>query len=135
MRIKHKVVARFRDGSLAKGFTHDFSPYNDVFHITKPKDEREALEISMSRLKAVFFVKSFLGEQAFKGRDFAKKRLSLISGMKLKVTFVDEETIYGTTNGYSPLRKGFFLMPANKASNNERLFVIREATHDVRTWA
>ena len=134
MRIKHKVVARFRDGSLVKGFTHDFSPYNDVFHITKPKDEREALEISTSQLKAIFFVKSFQGDQEYKGKDFTKEKLSHIPGLKLKVTFADGETIYGTTTGYSPHRKGFFLMPANKASNNERLFVIREATSKVETW-
>lgn len=134
MKIEHKVVARFRDGSLVKGFSHDFSPYNDVFHVTKPKDEREALEISRSQLKAVFFVKSFQGDQEFKGKDFTKEKLSHIPGLKLKVTFADGETIYGTTTGYSPQRKGFFLMPANKASNNERLFVIREATSKVETW-
>ena len=134
MRIKHKVVARFHDGSLVKGFTHDFSPYNDVFHITRPRDENEAQEISMSQLKAVFFVKSFQGDQEYKGKDFTKEKLSHIPGLKLKVTFADGETIYGTTTGYSPQRKGFFLMPANKASNNERLFVIREATSKVETW-
>ena len=134
MKIRHKVVARFRDGSLVKGFTHDFSPYNDISHITKPRDEREALEISVSQLKAVFFVKSFQGDQEFKGKEFTKEKLSHIPGLKLKVTFSDEEIIYGTTTGYSPHRKGFFLMPANKASNNERLYVIREATSKVETW-
>ena len=93
MKIRHKVVARFRDGSLVKGFTHDFSPYNDISHITKPRDEREALEISVSQLKAVFFVKSFQGDQEFKGKEFTKEKLSHIPGLKLKVTFSDEEII------------------------------------------
>jgi len=54
--------------------------------------------------------------------------------LKVRVDFLDGEVIYGMTHGYSPSRKGFFVFPADKDTNNERVFVIREATAAVKTW-
>jgi hypothetical protein len=51
-----------------------------------------------------------------------------IPGLKVKVTFFDGEVMYGSTNGYAPERKGFFIFPADEESNNERVFIIREST-------
>jgi hypothetical protein len=50
------------------------------------------------------------------------------------VAFLDGEVVYGMTNGYSPNRKGFFVFPADKKTNNERIFVIKESTTSVKTW-
>ncbi len=36
--------------------------------------------------------------------------------------------MYGSTHGYAPNRRGFFLFPADKQSNNERVFVIQAST-------
>jgi hypothetical protein len=54
--------------------------------------------------------------------------------LKIRVDFLDGEVMYGMTHGYAPSRKGFFVFPADKDTNNERVFVIREATAAVKTW-
>jgi len=37
----------------------------------------------------------------------------------------------GATQGYQPGRPGFFLIPADAQSNNERCFVVTAATQEV----
>ena len=37
----------------------------------------------------------------------------------------------GTTQGYQPGRLGFFVIPADPDSNNERCYVVTNATQDV----
>jgi len=53
------VVARFVDGRMVKGSTHDFAPNNARFHIYPGGDETSpAMPIAMDALKAVFYVKT-----------------------------------------------------------------------------
>jgi hypothetical protein len=47
------------------------------------------------------------------------------------VVFQDGETLVGTTQGYDPTRPGFFVIPADPASNNDRCFVVTRATKTV----
>lgn len=55
-----------------------------------------------------------------------------LRGMKIKVKFADGELIRGTTTGYNKKRKGFFLFPVDPQSNNERIYVVADAVHDVK---
>lgn len=135
MEIKNSVVVRYRNGRMLKGFTYDFTPNKELFHVAEPNDDRKVTEVSTSDLKAVFYVKTFQGDKNHSGpKDFSKESLKATPGVKLKVTFADGEILYGTTNGYQPGRKGFFLMPADKACNNERVYVLSEATKSIETW-
>ena len=61
--LENKVVARFRDGRIVKGFTHDFNHNKPVFHLTPADNKKELLEINSCQLKAVFFVKTFEGKK------------------------------------------------------------------------
>jgi hypothetical protein len=135
-KIENKVVVRYRDGKMLKGFTYDFNPHKEIFHVTKKTQyAKEVAEVSNSQLKAVFFVKTFEGNKDHRGPDdFSLDSLETISGLKIKVTFSDGEVMYGSTNGYAPDRKGFFIFPADEESNNERVFIIRESTTAVETW-
>ena len=45
--------------------------------------------------------------------------------------FEDGESLVGTTNSYQPGRLGFFVVPADTDSNNERWFIIASATREV----
>ena len=54
-----------------------------------------------------------------------------LGGKKMRVVFQDGEVLLGTTQGYQPGRPGFFLVPADPRSNNERCFVISSATREV----
>ena len=134
-KIENKVVVRSRNGKLLKGFTYDFLPHRNAFHVSETQYAKEVIEVSHSSLKAVFFVKTFEGNKDHRGpEDFSLESLKNTHGLKVKVTFFDGEVMYGATNGYDPERKGFFIFPADKESNNERVFVIREATVAVETW-
>jgi hypothetical protein len=135
MAMKNRVVIRMRNRKRIKGYTWDFAPNRETFHVVDPDDEHKVTELGLSELKAVFYVKSFRGEP---GRDgpppFSKESLKGVPGLKLKITFFDGEVMYGTTNGYQPGRRGFFVLPADKSSNNERVYVLTEATKSVETW-
>lgn len=60
---------------------------------------------------------------------FSKERP--VPGRKIRVVFEDGEVLLGTTQGYDASRPGFFIIPADAASNNERCFVVRIATREV----
>ncbi len=135
MAIKNKIVVRFRDRRILKGYTLDFTPNKAVFHVIDPGDDTKVTEVCDSDSKAIFYVKTFEGTP---GRpsppDFSEESLKGIPGLKLKVTFDDGGVMCGTTNGYTPGRKGFFVFPADKTSNNERAYIFAASTQSVVTW-
>jgi len=120
---------------MVKGYTYDFNPNRKVFHVTYAREDGKIIEASTSLLKAVFFVKTFEGNKDHRGpEDFSLESLKSAPGLKVKVTFSDGEVMYGSTNGYQPDRKGFFIFPADEESNNERVFIIRQSTVTVDTF-
>jgi hypothetical protein len=123
----NKVVVRFKDGTLIKGNTNDFFPNKPLFHISCKDGKIE--KISLEDLKGVFFVKDFQGN-----KDYQNKYEDPIhgAGRKILVEFSDSESIIGYALGYSPDRQGFFITPADLNSNNERIFVIKSATKNVK---
>jgi len=130
--IQNKIVVRYQDGRLMKGITNDFFPNKDMFHLV-PMDtphSSKPLEVRVSELKAVFFVKDFGGNPEYNDRkEFDTTKPAI--GRKIKVVFKDGELIIGTTHGYQPNRPGFFVVPADLQSNIERCFVVTSATQDV----
>ena len=129
---KVKVVVRYSDGRLIKGFTQDFSPNKERFHFI-PADNPSggAIEVSMKNLKAIFMVRDFVGHSLYKER---KKYIEgeKPSGKKVEVTFIDGELLVGTTLGYDPKRQGFFIFPADPKSNNIRVYVVSSFVEKVR---
>ena len=125
-----KVVVRFADGKLLKGTTADFFPNKPVFHLDQGPGGG-VIEIQVSDLKAVFWVKDFAGNPA---HNEAKEFLpgALISGRKAEVSFKDGETLIGTTLGYDPKRPGFFIAITDPKSNNIRLYAVAAAVKSVR---
>ncbi|UCD34724.1 MAG: hypothetical protein JSU90_10600 [Nitrospiraceae bacterium] len=124
--IKNKVVVRYKDGTLEKGHAIDFFPNKVVFHLEH--DDGTTEEIQTEKLKAIFFVKDFIGD-----KQHEKMYRDMIpgGGRKMQVTFLDGETIIGYSQGYSPDRRGFFVIPADKDDNNERIYVVVSATQTV----
>jgi hypothetical protein len=128
----NKVVARFADGRIVKGTTADFSPTKDHFHVIVGSAPAGAtpVEVRTSDLKALFFVRDFLGDRLYNDkRDFDASRPP--AGRRIKVTFKDGEVLVGTTTGYQPARPGFFLVPADAKSNIERCYVVVAATRTI----
>ncbi len=131
--IQNKVVIRYMDGRIRKGITNDFFPNKDFFHMESvgAAPGAKPVDIRVSDLKAVFFVREFGGHPGYEDRkEFESGKP--ITGRKIKVIFKDGEIIVGTTNGYQPDRPGFFVVPADPKSNVERCFVVTGATREVK---
>jgi hypothetical protein len=127
-----RVVVRYANGEILKGFTQDFSPNKDRFRVfLADKPPGQCIEVLIKDLKAVFLVRDFVGNTRYVER---KKYLEGEKplGRKLQVTFHDGEVIVGTTLGYDPSRPGFFLFPADAKGNNIRVYVISSAVREVR---
>lgn len=120
------IVARFIDGKTLKGTTHDFAPDKDLFHVYVDGDEsKPAATIRVAALKAVFFVKTYQGNRYHvEDKSF---RPGNEPGRRIKVTFKDKEEIAGFSTGSLAGRVGFFVLPADPASNNHRIFIVHSA--------
>jgi len=128
----NKVIARFVDGRMVKGTTADFFPNKDLFHVsiaTTPTGT-QTVEINMKDLKALFFVKDLSGgSQHVERNEFDP--IHPTAGRRIKVVFNDGEVLVGTTTGYQRKRPGFFIVPADASSNNERCYVVAAAIREV----
>jgi len=128
-----KIVVRFADRRILKGYSQDFFPNKPAFHLVKnlAKGSATHKEISVSDLKAIFFVKTFAGNPDYKER---KRFLEgdIAQGRKAEVVFLDGEILQGSVLGYDPKGPGFFLFPSDPKSNNHRVFVVNGAVKSFR---
>lgn len=126
----NRIVARFQDGRLMKGFTTDFLPTKDHFHMTLEGQGAagKPVEVRVPELKAVFFVKSFEGDPRHHRSNEPSQGGA---GRRLRIVFKDGEVVVGTTQGYDRSRPGFFVIPVDTSGNNERCFVVVAATSEV----
>lgn len=124
------VVVRYKDGRLLKGTTFDFVPNKDRFHVqASDASGGPSVLVMLADLKAVFFVKDLIGNPEY----VEKKNFNEYhQGIKIRVLFKDGEELVGTAAGYRAERQGFFMFPADSASNNDRVFVVASATE--RVW-
>lgn len=132
-----KIVVKFNDGKIIKGYTTDFNPNRDFFHIhvvseNLSENQDEQVEVNLNIIKAVFFVKDFQGKKEYqKVRTFNGYESGPPSQRKIVVIFKDGENFYGTTHSYTPERNGFFVYPIDQQDNNDRVFVPRSALEKV----
>jgi hypothetical protein len=128
-----KVVARYVNGTLIKGYSYDFAPGRRRFHIFSARDASAApTPVPLSDLKAVFFVRDFNGNAAYNERKrFAPGEPS--AGRRVQVVFRDNEVLVGSTEGDLHSLPGLFVTPADPASNNIRVYAVSSAIRQVRT--
>ncbi len=133
--LKKKVVLKYKDGKIIKGWVEDFRSDRESF-ILYPLieySEEERLEIKFSSLKAVFFIKDFAGNKDYKKvRTFNIDIKVTPSQRKLIVRFKDGENLYSTSHSCGRYKIGFFVYPIDPKDNNERIFVIHSAVESVR---
>ena len=127
------MVVKYANGTVAKGFTQNFSPNRDWFYLTPvDKSSGETIQIFVKRLKAIFIVRDFIGNPTYDERKSYVEGESP-TGVKLEVTFTDGEVMVGSASlGYDPKRQGNFIIPADPNSNNIRVFVVSSAVKSVR---
>jgi hypothetical protein len=127
----NKVVVHYKNGGVIKGTTLDFVAEKPKFHLTHADLRIE--EIDTETMKAVFFVKTFEGNKDYKEpRDFTGVKPADLRGLKVKVTFQDNENVLGSTMGYNKQRKGFFILPLDPQSNNIRIYVVASAIKEIK---
>jgi hypothetical protein len=125
--MQNKIIVRFSDGKILKGTTADLFVTKPVFHL-KDKDTGIIHEIDIFFLKAVYFVKCFDGNPVYQEKDDVE-RSGL--GRKIRVYFKDGETLVGYTQGYSANRDLFIVFPCDPESNNQKVFVVTNATSQI----
>ena len=131
--MQNKIVARYQDGRILRGFTVDFLPAKPHFHLTPTEafQPSEVIEVRVADLKAIFFVKDLTGRaQPYNRRkEFDPEKPA--PGRRIRVVFKDQELLVGTTQGFDRTRPGFFVFPADNEENNDRVFVVTAATQQV----
>jgi hypothetical protein len=127
-----QVVARFQDGQVLKGMAVDFSPRKDHFHLL-PWSSGPGVPptlVPLPDLKGLFFVRHLDGNPAHAEKN-AFDPTNLTPGKRIRVTFRDGEILLGLTRHFRPEVQGFFLLPADQRSNNERCYVLTAATRNI----
>jgi hypothetical protein len=124
-------VVRFKKGKLLKGYTHDFKPMTETFHVV---DQLGGIqEVKCCDLKAVFFVRTFEGRREYvEKKKFSEVDCTALRGLKIKLEFYDGEVIRGFSLGFGKDRRGFYVTPIDPQSNNERIYVVTDALRDVK---
>ena len=126
-----KIVARYTDGQLLKGYTPDFHGSKSQFSVWPARESasHEQVVVPLARLKAVFFVREFGGDP-----DYIEQKVfeSAGHGRRIEVTLLDGEVLVGTTLNYGAGGTGFFIVPADPRANNQRVFVVASAIRQVR---
>jgi hypothetical protein len=135
-----RSVVRLNDGSLLKGYLKDFSSEMETV-VLREAETGKIHTLRIEDLKAVFFVKSFEGDDDYKEKKSYGIRKP--TGNRVFVKFKDGERLVGFVDGKVPWQKGFFLsrkdsdgkgfflLPVDKDTNNIKIFVISSSVDDV----
>ncbi len=129
----NKMVIRFKDGTWMKGKSSDFFPSIRLFQLACLNGT--VVTIDLKDLKAIFFVKSFQGNEHY----IYKYEDVILWGInKMKIDFIDHESMIGYAQHYKCLshhvyysQYGFFITPADFKGNNNRVFVLNSATEKI----
>jgi len=133
--LKKKAVVKYQNGEVIKGWVEELRPDRESFILFPliEYSEEERMEINFNSLKAVFFVKDFIGDKDHKKvRTFNVDLKITPSQRKLIVNFKDGEHLYGTSHSYGRYKVGFFMYPIDPKDNSERIFVVHSAVDSVR---
>ena len=120
----NQVVLRYNDGRLTRcALTREFTPLD--FAVEAETADGEAIQVNISDLKAIFFLKDPVRREAEMqiGRGIENRK----SGAPARVEFFDGEIVHGLVQEYRMENSGFFLYPTSPESNNEMVFVVARA--------
>ena len=121
-----KVVLRYTDGAIRKGYTPDFHPDRATFHFHEDAPGTSPMEMGVDGLKALFIVRSLDGNPHYHERkEFTEEDKSY--GDRVEVTFGDGEVLQGSSVGYPRRGRGFFLLPPDPKNNNILVYAVFSA--------
>ena len=117
-----QVVARLLDKGKIKGRTTDFHPERDQFTI-EPEDGSLPVRISISDLKALYFVRSLEGNPDHQDHRQFKAQAGVRP--KLWLEFKDGEQMAAWPVSPALGKLGFYVLPTDTNSNVEKAWVYR----------
>lgn len=138
----HKVIIRFEDhtlrgtaevselGSIEELLRNDQkNPLNSIRLTMLDSDTIE--DVPTKDAKAVFFVKTFDGDESHKALHF-HENAPITPGLWVRVYFYDNEMIEGLISNTRDfvLEEGFFLMPTDPNGNNRLVYVLKRGLKD-----
>ncbi len=138
-----KVVAHRKSGQLIKGFAELDVSVNEVgVPQSAPVFKSLTIHSSISgrsvsvpfdSLKALFFVKTFEGDQAYAETKFFNPAPK-IGGLWVHLSFADNETTEGIISNGLPFvtEPGFLMKPPDPHSNNYAIYVMKAALSSFR---
>jgi uncharacterized protein DUF6982 len=129
--MEHKVVAHFKNGETRRGYTQDFRPDGDSFHLLPSDGGGIPITIAVDELKALFYVKDYgtMRRQAERTKRFSP---AAPHGQKIVVEFKDGEKLWGVAEGYSAMSRGFYFIPADPTENNTRIFIVNSSVKQIQ---
>ena len=122
------VAVRFLDGRLIKGWTINFRPNREFLHVRTDTDA-EPVQVGLSGLKAIFFIKTPDGDP----RRVDRKAFDDRPGIEKKVwiEFEDGECMPGWSSNPCTPQAGFYVFPTDPECNLERAYVLRAAIRSI----
>ena len=136
---QEKLVAHFKDGDVARGYSPDFRPEKEIFYLmTWDGEVTSSRKIQVDQLKALFHVKTWgtPGGHSDRRREFPPGEGPVLVQKKdtprTIVEFYDGEEIWGYSQGYHSPAPGFFLFPADPGDNNQKIFVVRSSLVNIQ---
>jgi hypothetical protein len=124
--VANKVVAHFLDGRIIKGVSLDVDIDRPTCHIRTV--DQGTTEVKLVELKALFFVKDLAGNPAHEeGAAVDSGDARTRGAYRIAIEFADGERMVGLTVRYPPVRRFFYVLPADARSNNTRILVNRAA--------
>ena len=122
------VVARYTDGRVVKGWTTDFHPELESFHVQESPDVSPE-RVPVNGLKAVFFVRSLGGDPGH--RDHREFPSEVGVRRKLWLEFNDGEKMAAWPVSITLGSGGFYVLPTDRDSNLEKAYVFRKALRKI----
>lgn len=129
--VFNRVVVRYADGRLRKGFVRDFLASRGIVEVWPSPDAPPTTRVVVPfhQLKAIFFVRDFEGDASYAG---GASSATNARGRKIAVTFLDGEQLTGVTLTYKPEAVGFLVTPLDAQDNNTQVFVVSQSIRHVQ---
>ena len=131
---RQKLVAHLRDGEVLKGYSSDFDPQAEAFHLMSLEQPvPSSRRIEVDALKALFFVKTWGRPPGSTRRQYRFGVGGMLQepGKRVVVRFHDGERIWGYALSEDEAL-GFYLIPADPEDNNIKLFVNRTSLEELQ---
>jgi len=138
----HKIIIRYEDravrglasvtevGTLEQLLGHDPQHPIDSIRLTL-LDSQTIEEVPTKNAKAIFFVKTFDGDESHRALHF-HENTPTSPALWVRVYFYDNEMIEGLISNTRDfvLEEGFFLMPTDPNGNNKLVYVLKRGLKD-----